>query len=111
MATLSYQGRDVWLENAVEIKRSLGLQKGKNDQVDAQRIAEYSYRFMDRVKLYTPKNEILTQVKALYSLREQFVETRKRLKTSIREQEVFMDKALLKSIQKYSHKTLKYLDK
>ena len=34
---------DFWVENAVQIKRSLGLQRGKNDTVDAQRIAEYAF--------------------------------------------------------------------
>ena len=34
---------------ALDIKRSLGITRGKNDQIDAKRIAEFAYRFNDRV--------------------------------------------------------------
>src|SRR5690349_8308823 len=33
---------NVWVENPIEIKRSLGVQRGKNDKVDAIRIAQYA---------------------------------------------------------------------
>jgi len=36
----SQQNASVWVENAVQIKKSLGLQRGKNDKVDAMRIAQ-----------------------------------------------------------------------
>jgi transposase len=32
----------VWLEMPVQIIRSLGIQRGKNDRIDAKRIAEYA---------------------------------------------------------------------
>src|SRR5213592_688781 len=32
----------LWMENALQIKQSLGIQRGKNDRVDAKRIAEYA---------------------------------------------------------------------
>ncbi|WP_232074011.1 IS110 family transposase [Spirosoma aureum] len=32
----------IWLENSLQIKQSGGMQRGKNDTVDAQRIAEYA---------------------------------------------------------------------
>jgi transposase len=35
---LQYQQIFVWVENPMEIKWSIGLQRGKNDQIDAQRI-------------------------------------------------------------------------
>ena len=110
LASLAKHNLAIWLENAVEIKRSLGLQRGKNDKVDAQRIAQYAYRFSDKIKLYKAENKTLKQVRALYQLREQLVETRKRLKTSINEQKLFMDKDIFKSIQKYNEKTIKHLD-
>ena len=33
----------------LEIKRSLGITRGKNDIVDAKRIAEFAYRFSDKI--------------------------------------------------------------
>ena len=36
---ITIRGLALWIENAVQIKHSLGLQRGKNDQIDAERIA------------------------------------------------------------------------
>ena len=40
----------LWLENPAEIKYSSGIQRGKNDKVDAKRIAVYASRFPDKVQ-------------------------------------------------------------
>ena len=37
-------GLNLWLENAFHIKRSQGLKRGKNDKIDALRIANYAFR-------------------------------------------------------------------
>ena len=34
----------IWLEHPIHIKDSLGMIRGKNDKVDAQRIAVYAYK-------------------------------------------------------------------
>ncbi|OKL40267.1 IS110 family transposase [Pontibacter flavimaris] len=36
------RGVHVWLESALQIKRSVGMVRGKDDKVDAQRIARYA---------------------------------------------------------------------
>ena len=36
---------------ALEIKRSLGITRGKNDFVDSKRIAEFAYRFRDKISV------------------------------------------------------------
>jgi transposase len=46
----------IWLEASLHIKQAGGLQRGngaarRSDSVDAQRIAEYAYRFRDRLRL------------------------------------------------------------
>lgn len=41
----------IWIETPIAIKRSGGLQRGKNDKVDAYRIAPYNYRFQDKKDL------------------------------------------------------------
>ena len=45
----------IWLENPTQIKYSLGLQRGKNDCLDAKRIALYAYKNRDNVKLWTAR--------------------------------------------------------
>ena len=42
----------LWLEDPTQIKYSSGLQRGKNDPVDAKRIALYAYRYIDKLKIY-----------------------------------------------------------
>lgn len=41
----------VWLEHPIHIKNSLDMIRGKNDKVDAQRIATYAYKNRDEVHL------------------------------------------------------------
>ena len=46
----------------------------KNDHIDAQRIAEYAYRYTDKLSLWQPRDEILEQIKVLLSTREHITE-------------------------------------
>lgn len=41
-------GCNLWLETPNQIKFSSGMQRGKNDKIDARRIATYASRFADR---------------------------------------------------------------
>ncbi len=40
----------VWVENATQIKRSMGIRRGQNDPADAKNIAEYAYRHQDKLR-------------------------------------------------------------
>lgn len=55
-----------WVQNALHIKRSIGIQKGKNDKMDAKRIAKYAYRCEDECHLYVPTTGTLHTLKILY---------------------------------------------
>jgi transposase len=46
-----------WVENAIQIKRSLGIQRGKNDMIDAKRIAQYACKNSDKVRLWQPQEK------------------------------------------------------
>ena len=67
------------LVGGYEIKHSLGLQRGKSDDVDAARIREYGERFHDRLKAASCDSEAMTELKSLYVLRFNLVKTRKQL--------------------------------
>lgn len=75
----------VWLEMPVQIIRSLGLQRGKNDRIDAVRIARYALMKKDRAVLWQPPKEVLIQINDLLTLRERLVGSRKSLKQPIEE--------------------------
>jgi transposase len=107
----SQQNASVWVESGVQIKKSLGLQRGKNDKVDAIRIAQYAYRLKDQIKLWTPVREVIDKLKHLSGLRERLVETKKRLLTPVEELFKVGNKSIAKVLEKAMSKTMKGLDK
>lgn len=46
----------------------------KTDELDSQKIAEYGYRYQDRLELWEPHAAVVEQVKTLLSTREQLVQ-------------------------------------
>lgn len=69
------------LATGYNIKHSLGLQKGKNDKIDALRIREYGKRFIDKLVLTEFECDSLIELSELSTLRNQLVKERKMLLT------------------------------
>lgn len=67
--SLSNQGHTMWLESALQIKRSSGLTRGKNDKKDSRIIAEYAARYIDKCKPYIVDDKEIEALKALLSQR------------------------------------------
>jgi transposase len=107
----SKESASVWVENPVQIKKSLGLQRGKNDKADAIRIAQYAYRLRDQAKLWQPVREVIDKLKHLSALRERLVETKKRLQTPVEELFKIGNNSIAKVLEKSMSKTMKGLDK
>ncbi|WP_299673068.1 IS110 family transposase, partial [uncultured Polaribacter sp.] len=87
----------------LEIKRSLGIARGKNDKVDATKIALYAYRLRDEITTYKLATEQVQSIKRLLSLRERLVKQRSGFKASFKEQNrvlVAKENETLFSIQK-----------
>lgn len=76
---------DVWLESSLQIKKSLGLNRGKNDKIDSKRIAEYAYRFTDKVNLEGIYAKNLQKLKDLLSSRDRLNKALKSIQVSIKE--------------------------
>jgi len=100
-----------WVENAIQIKRSLGIQRGKNDKVDAKRIAQYASKNNDKVRLWQPRREVVEQLRALAALRERLVETRKRLLTPVNEFRQYSNEAMAKMLEKSMSKSIGAIEK
>lgn len=76
----------------LEVKRSLGIQRGKDDKIDATKIALYGYRLRDEIEpTLLPGNELL-KLKRLLSLRKRMVRYRAGFKASLREDKAFLPK-------------------
>lgn len=75
----------VWVASAVEIKWSMGLQRGKSDQVDSERIMHYAYRYQDKAVGFKMTSKSLSQITDLMSVRERLMDCINRLKVPIKE--------------------------
>ena len=83
-AWLSQKEIDYCVEPGLKIKRSLGITRGKNDKVDARRIADYAITNKAKLKLFSFPSEEIVQVKQLLTYREQLVRNRTTYKNSIK---------------------------
>jgi transposase len=115
----SYQslGMRLWLESGAQIKQSWGLQRGKSDKVDARRIAEYSWRHRDKVRLVGLKDEELITLKNLLAECRGYIEDRAKYKGQLKDDKGFMStqayrakKARLESLIKALTKQIYSLD-
>jgi len=71
--------------SGLAIKRSMGLVRGKNDKIDAQRIAQYGFEKQKMLRLEPAPSETLKELKLLYSTRAKLVSQRAGLKVTIQE--------------------------
>ena len=67
---------NVWLEQATQIKASMGVSREKKDKVDSQKIGLYAYKNREDVKLWTPKRPVIVQIDRLTALRDRLAECR-----------------------------------
>lgn len=98
------------LEPAVQIKQSQGLTRGKNDQIDAQRIAQYAYKNREELRFWKPQRVIIQKLQALLALRDRLIKTRVQLETPLEESIGFIDPEIAKSMKAASKATLKGID-
>lgn len=75
---LSDKGYYLWLGNPLDIKRSMGLVRGKDDKVDSLRIATYAATMEYKARLYVRPSDASRVLRQLLNLRNQLVENRKK---------------------------------
>jgi transposase len=106
---LHSRGYAVAVEPPLKVKRAFHPEGHKTDAVDSLQIAEYAIRFSDELKLWSPREEIVEQIKTLLSTREQLVKQRTASKNILKafERKVISSKIAMKSLRK----TIKNLDR
>lgn len=110
LACLHKKKAHICLEAAVQIKKSLGNIRGKNDKIDSIRIAEYAYTNREKLRLWQPKREVIQQLAHLAATRSRLVEAKKMLKTPLREHHLFSTKKIAKQSTDLCSHTLKAID-
>ena len=77
------------LQPGLQIKRSMGIQRGKNDQADAHIIGRYAYLNRKDIPLYKLPSRIILKLKQLISYRERLVKSKVALQTAAKELKAF----------------------
>lgn len=118
VATLVELGAFIWVANPADILKSIGMQRGKNDQIDALRIATYALRFKDKARLVKPDTLRYQPLKELIAQRELLVTDKAKYQAQINDMKRSADKsryALLKGINqpiiKQLEKSIKEVEK
>lgn len=99
----------IWLENPLQIKRSLGIKRGKNDKLDAKDIANYAYTHKHKAKLYQMPGKTLLTLKNLLAYRGRLIKSKVSLQVSSNELQL-CDKEIIASICSESDDMIKLLN-
>lgn len=75
-----------FIASGLDIKRSLGIVRGKDDQVDARRIAVYGYRLKEELEPSELPDASIIRLKSLLSLRTKLNKQRAGFKATLKEQ-------------------------
>ncbi len=92
---------DLWIVPAIEIKRSKGISRGKNDKTDAKDISYYSYRNLDKLRLYKLAEIDIQKLKILYTEREKALKSLLLLETT-KENTDFVNKEIYKEVSSFN---------
>ena len=101
----------LWIEHPGHIKLSQGMKRGKDDRKDAERIAIYAYRFMDRVNLISLEEATFDKLSYLCSERDLLVTDRAKFKAQIKDEKDFIDAELYQRKKKRYERLIKDLSK
>ena len=101
----------LWMEDPTRIKNSFGIARGKDDRVDARRIAEYAYRFSDKAVAYAMPDKTLASLKNLLADRDTLATDRQKYEMQLHDQKGYMDAGDYKRKQRSWTAVLKALDK
>lgn len=99
----------VCVEPALQIKQSQGMTRGKSDQVDATRIAQYAYKNRQELRFWAPQRLQVQKLKALLVLRERLIKAKVQMSVPINEAQEYIEESIRKTIVKNCQQTLKAL--
>lgn len=89
---------DYSIQSGLQIKRSMGIQRGKNDKADAKIIAKYAFLNRKEITISKLPSKAILKLKQLISYRDRLVKTKVALTTASKELKSFSDKELHKHI-------------
>jgi transposase len=88
-AWLSQIGIDYCVEPGLKIKRSLGITRGKNDKIDARRLADYAYTNRAKLETFKLPSTLIIQIKQYLTYRDQIVKIKTSLKNRLKSHKIY----------------------
>ena len=108
---LAKNGLSIWLENPLQIKRSLGIKRGKNDKQDAHDIAEYAARHEDKARLHSAPSPEMEALSLYFSSYKSWVELKHKLQCTLKAHRIAgADNTFFKPEIKKEEKELKHVN-
>ena len=101
---------DLWLENPTQLKYRSGIQRGKNDKMDARKIATYAKRYQDDVRLFSLPEKQISTLKQLISERDLYVVDKAKYQGQLTDQKRFMSQEDYKRKSKRLNKLILELE-
>jgi transposase len=100
----------VWLETPLQIKRSIGLARGKDDKIDSGRIAKYAFLHQDKAVLVNLSGLTIEKLKDLQTNRNRLKKALNSIKTTVKEM-LSVDEVSGKTLQRVNREAIKGLEK
>lgn len=103
-------GMSTWLAHPLDIKHSIGVTRGKSDQVDARRIADYARRYQEKARLSTATTLRMMTLKQMLTCRRQLVVDKRRHQVKVKDHNRHVDRSLRKLFDRFSQDRIAQLD-
>lgn len=101
---------DLFVLHPLHLKRSMGMVRGKNDKIDADRISNFIALHYKRLKPYEVPQKSIQKVKLLTTQRARLIKERSAIKTSQKEVEITGVKIIIKLVQKMNKKLINHIN-
>ncbi len=102
---------NLWVETPLAIKKSLGLTRGKSDQADAKRIAEYAYRHQDQYKPWVTPSKSIQDLQSLWKQRKSLTKVKIQIKQNLTEIKAMQGPSAYKKASQAYKSTLQGIQK
>jgi len=111
LSELASQCFTVYVIAPLHLAKSIGLSRGKNDKIDAQRIAMFTSKNYTDLRPWQPQRQVVTQLQLLLTERKRLVSWISELKTSVKELAVFEKSFALKTALSANKQMMKAAEK
>lgn len=94
------------MESPLQIKRSMGIQRAKDDRIDAIKIAEYARKNHLSIRKWEKPRKCVEELATLYSIRRRLLKVKKVLRSSLPTETYFLSTSDRLSRLSYINQTL-----